>query len=125
MTTKLLGAKDVLAKEGRLLSETSQEGSVYDLQVFINHKVYFPLSGSFCCCRWHLSSSITKCIYNCSFVLDWVMGVVVEVSLFLCDVSVLYKHTCISPYTLVVVESRKPALFFNLLNKLYVWVGRV
>ena len=44
MTTKLLGAKDVLTKEGWLLSETSREGSPYDLQVLINHKEYFPLS---------------------------------------------------------------------------------
>ena len=53
------------------------------------------------------------------------MGVAVEVSLFLCDVSVPYKYTCIPPYTLLVVKSRKPALFFNLLNKLYVWVDKV
>ena len=37
----------------------------------------------------------------------------------------LFNTIGISPYTLVVVESRKPALFFNLLNKLYVWVDRV
>ena len=37
----------------------------------------------------------------------------------------LYKHTFISPYTLVVVEFRKPAVFFNILSKLYVWVDRV
>ena len=87
MTTKLLGAKDVLTKEGWLLSETSREGSPYDLQFLINHKEYFPLSRSFCFCRWYLSSPITECVHNWSLVLDWVMGVVVEVSLFLWDVS--------------------------------------
>ena len=87
MTTKSLGAKDVLTpKEGWLLSETSREALPYDLQVLINHKEYFPLSGSFCFCRWYLSSPVTECIHSWSFVLDWVMGVVVEASLFFCDV---------------------------------------
>ena len=123
MTTKLLGAKDVLTKEGWLLSETSREGSPYDWQFLINHKEYFPLSGSFRFCQWYLSSPITECIHNWSLVLDWVMGVVVKVGLFFGMFP--FQHNCISPYTLVVVESRKPALFFNLLNKLYVWVDRV
>ena len=46
------------------------------------------------------------------------MRVKVEVSLF--------ALSCISPYTLMALESRKePAFFFNLLNKLYVLVDRV
>ena len=97
MTTKSLEAKDMLTSEGWLLSETSREGSPYDLQFLINHKEYLPLFGSFCFCRWYLSSPIAECIHMWSFVLDWVMGVEVEISLFLGVV--FFINSLVSLYT--------------------------
>ena len=109
MTTKSLEAKDVLTSEGWLLLETSREGSPSPFDE--PQRVLLSLSLSLWIVLF-LSMVFVQPYYGVYPQVIFCAGVgdgSCNRSQSVCLCSFRYKLNCISPYTLVVVESRKIA----------------